>query len=170
MVDPNFNTSFFSARALTGCSVPSSLISTIWLPDFTITSSCVMPFFYLVILISFSVTRLLTNRFYIEPVATVVKSFLHNTIINWNDWHLTESVCYQKIQTAYRPYIECPPRHGDTARCFPRFSLPGSLIDLWIDSWIASDRFAKTVIRFAEMVIRIICKNGDQICKNGDQN
>jgi len=43
------------------------------------------------------------------------------------------------------------------------------LINLWIDSWIASDRFVKTVIRFAEMVIRIICKNGDQICKNGDQ-
>jgi len=53
---------------------------------------------------------------------------------------------------------------------FPRFSLPGSIINLKIDNWSASGRFAKTVIRFAEMVIRIICKNGDQICKNGDQN
>lgn len=63
-----------------GCSEPSSHINTIWLPDFTISSSGVLPFFCMVILISFSVTRLLTYGFYIEPVATVVKSFLHNSI------------------------------------------------------------------------------------------
>jgi len=37
----------------------------------------------------------------------------------------------------------------------PCFSLPGIMIYLKIDNWIATDRFAK---------------NGDQIFRNGDQN
>jgi len=51
------------------------------------------------------------------------------------------------LHVAYRPYIECPPSRGDTARCSPRnfFILQPEPNEL---------PFAETVIRFAETVIK----------------
>jgi hypothetical protein len=34
---------------------------------------------------------------------------------------LTEIGHKKILQAAYRPYIECPPIRGNTARCLPRF-------------------------------------------------
>jgi len=72
-------------------------------------------------LISFSVTRLLINECYYAPFAQVVKSFPLNMIKNLQESLLTEILPHLTSNTAYRPYIECPPSRGDTARCSPRY-------------------------------------------------
>ena len=57
------------------------------------------------------------------PLATVVKSIPLNMIKNVQESLLTEIQPNLTLDTAYRPYIECPPSRGDTARCSPRYFL-----------------------------------------------
>ena len=42
-------------------------------------------------------------------------------IKNLQESLLTEILPNLTLNTAYRPYIECPPNRGDTARCSPRY-------------------------------------------------
>ena len=58
---------------------------------------------------------------YYTHLATGGKSFPLNMIKNLQESSLTEILPNLTLNAAYRPYIECPPIRGDTARCSPRF-------------------------------------------------
>ena len=69
---------------------------------------------------------------------------------------LTEIQSNLTLHVAYRPYIECPPSRGDTARCSPRYFLSHNPFEVFDDESLKFSvmKIEEVVIKFEETVIK----------------